>query len=480
VSDILIKNGWVFNGQGENMLTRSDLLVHDGKIQAIGTIQNSRLGAKVINGEGRIVSPGFIDLSSLLDNDVSQNSSEDYSSLLRQGITTAVIGGRGESIFQHFSRQPLQKTKLETKLGKGDVRERVLQLFIKSCPNLNLASFLGWTTLNNWGIKNSLQFSLFLDQIQHNFAGLSLEVREEHQEEVLKQLTEIAPILSKRGKNLMLFFPLSLPDTLLIRSLGELSLNHQITIAFNCPLLGCFTSVSDMILSLAEEENKKGANLIFQVWPYDSIQYELRAAEKLLGSQLNSIKNLEKTINSSFLFGFQIPMMLQGKTVGEIKRNWDMNTKDTLSKIDSLFPDNHFKILIPYHLNEGWWSSAFTYVGFDSTFIVHNNSYGPNIISGVNHFLKTHLSNTPADKWPSALAKITSQPALMAGLDNRGFLQKDYLADIVIINPDKVQSLGDYQNPSYQGEGIEVVIINGQVVWQKDRVWKRKVGKLLI
>jgi len=34
-------------------------------------------------------------------------------------------------------------------------------------------------------------------------------MRKENQEESLKQLNELVPVLSKRGKNLILFFPIT-------------------------------------------------------------------------------------------------------------------------------------------------------------------------------------------------------------------------------------------------------------------------------
>jgi len=479
VSDILIKNGWLFNGRSENILTKSDLLIHNGQIQAIGKIQSSRLGTKIINGEGRIVSPGFIDLNSQLDSDYRENKSLDDSLFLRQGITTAIIGSSGQSIFKHFLPPLPGKTKLETNLGSGNERERLLLSYNKDCPNFNLSSFLGWTTLNNWGIQNSLQLAILLNQIKNNFAGLSLEFRKENRDENLKQLNELVSVLSKRAKNLMLFFSNSLPDESLIKSLGQLSLNNQMSIVLDCPLLGCALD-NDIILHLAEEENKKGANLVFKLWPYEVIQYELNEVNGLLGSKISGTKNLEKIVLSSPLFGSQVPQILRGKTLEEIKKNWNIDLKAALSKISILFPQCHFKILIPYHISEDWWDSSLSYVGVNSALVSADDIVGPNVFSGINHFLETHLAGAPADRWPQTLAKITSQPALIAGLTNRGFLQKDYLADIVIINPDKLKGIGDYQNPTSEGEGIETVIMNGQIVWQKGRVWKRKVGKLLI
>jgi len=247
----------------------------------------------------------------------------------------------------------------------------------------------------------------------------------------------------------------------------------------DCPLLG-YSLNSNIILHFAEEENKKGASLIFKLWPYESIQQDIKEVSSLLSLKIGSKKILENAILSSPLFGSYIPQMFRRKTLKEISQNWNISLTATLTRINNLFPENHFSVLIPYHLDENWWNSSFTYLGLNSNFAAVDGMDGPNIFSGANYFLENHLTNMPADKWPQALAKITSQPALIAGLPNRGFLQKDYFADIVIFNPDKLKGFEDYQNPSHEGEGIETVIMNGQIVWQKGRVWKRKVGKLLI
>ncbi len=479
MSDILIKNGWIFNGRPDNILEQADLLIHFGKIETIGKVTQSRFGTKIINADGKIISPGFIDLNSQLDISYTDGNSLDDSFLIKQGITTAVIGGNGQSVFKSFLPKIHQNTSLETERGGGNLREQFLMTYTRSPLNVNLSSFLGWETARRWGISTPLQLSLFLDQTKACLAGVSLEFAKEKGEEILKQINELVPALSKRGKNLMIFFSDSVPDELLIKKLGQLSLDNQITIAINCLLLGC-RAKKEILLETVKEQNKKGSKIIFKLWPYDLIPWDIFKVKKALKEKPLSIKNLAKIVQESILIGSPVPQFLRGKTIEEMSNNWGVNTLEALERIIHLLPESDISILIPYKLGDDWWDSSAGYVSVDSAFASEGNVYGPNVFSGFNHLLENRVAHAAADSWPQTLAQITSQPALLAGFSDRGFLQKDYLADIVIINPDKLKGGGSYQNPLNYGEGIETVIVGGQLVWQKGRVWKKGVGKLLI
>ena len=56
--DLVVKNGTVIDGSG-GARYRADLGIKGGKIRSIGRI--SAKGARVIDAEGHIVSPGFVD-----------------------------------------------------------------------------------------------------------------------------------------------------------------------------------------------------------------------------------------------------------------------------------------------------------------------------------------------------------------------------------------------------------------------------------
>jgi len=66
-----------------------------------------------------------------------------------------------------------------------------------------------------------------------------------------------------------------------------------------------------------------------------------------------------------------------------------------------------------------------------------------------------------------AIRKITSLPARILGLRDRGVIREDAYADITIFNPNTVVDKSTYENPEQFPEGIEYVLINGKVVVDK-------------
>ncbi|HEY7820557.1 MAG TPA: D-aminoacylase, partial [Vicinamibacteria bacterium] len=90
--DVLIVNGTVIDGTGSPG-ARADVAISNGAVAAVGPLENAR--AKVtLSAEGRVVAPGFIDLmgGSSLPLIADPPSAE---SKLRQGITTMMAGEGG-------------------------------------------------------------------------------------------------------------------------------------------------------------------------------------------------------------------------------------------------------------------------------------------------------------------------------------------------------------------------------------------------
>ena len=65
---------------------------------------------------------------------------------------------------------------------------------------------------------------------------------------------------------------------------------------------------------------------------------------------------------------------------------------------------------------------------------------------------------------PEAIRKMTSFPAQRLGLPDRGLLRDGFKADIVVFNPDTVKAPATKSNPKQYPVGIEYVIVNGHVV----------------
>ena len=72
---------------------------------------------------------------------------------------------------------------------------------------------------------------------------------------------------------------------------------------------------------------------------------------------------------------------------------------------------------------------------------------------------------------------MTSLNAAKLGLRDRGLLQAGHFADVTIFDPEKVIDRSTYTEPFEYNEGIEYVIVNGQVVLDRGKHTGRDAGQ---
>jgi dihydroorotase/N-acyl-D-amino-acid deacylase len=74
---------------------------------------------------------------------------------------------------------------------------------------------------------------------------------------------------------------------------------------------------------------------------------------------------------------------------------------------------------------------------------------------------------------------MTSIPAERLGLSDRGYLKEGMKADITIFNPETVIDKSTFVDPHHYPEGIEYVIVNGQVTIQEGVLTEKRGGRVL-
>ena len=74
---------------------------------------------------------------------------------------------------------------------------------------------------------------------------------------------------------------------------------------------------------------------------------------------------------------------------------------------------------------------------------------------------------------------MTSMPAALLGLANRGRIAEGMCADLVVFDPTTVVDRATYEQPHQYPEGIEYVVVNGVVAVDRGRMSAARAGRLL-
>ena len=142
---LVIRGGTVFDGLGSHGI-EADVAIEDGRLVAIG--QNLKdEGAVEIDARGMAVAPGFIDIHSHGDGSLWEDPRSE--SIVRQGVTTIVVGQDGSS------RAPMGSTPDEDNGRHAFTNFNGFWQSLASIkPSVNVASMVGLGTVRGIVIGN--------------------------------------------------------------------------------------------------------------------------------------------------------------------------------------------------------------------------------------------------------------------------------------------------------------------------------------
>ncbi|HMY75543.1 MAG TPA: amidohydrolase family protein, partial [Blastocatellia bacterium] len=78
-----------------------------------------------------------------------------------------------------------------------------------------------------------------------------------------------------------------------------------------------------------------------------------------------------------------------------------------------------------------------------------------------------------------AVRKMTSYPASIFGLQARGEIRRGAFADLVMLDPRRVNDRATFEKPRREATGIKLVIINGQVVLENGKLTNELPGRVI-
>ncbi|WP_240452301.1 amidohydrolase family protein [Virgibacillus sp. YIM 98842] len=105
---------------------------------------------------------------------------------------------------------------------------------------------------------------------------------------------------------------------------------------------------------------------------------------------------------------------------------------------------------------------------------VHPRRYGtqPRVLG---HYVREEGLLT----WEEAVQKMTSFPAALIGLSDRGYIARGMKADITIFDPDTVIDHATFEQPRQFADGIEHVFVNGELALNNGELTGIQVGEFV-
>lgn len=521
--DVVIKGGRIIDGTG-NPWFRAHIAIKDGKIVRVGHLSGA--GAeKTIDARGLVVSPGFIDMHSHSDFAVPFNPRVE--STIRQGVTTLVVGNCGISLAPvNPAREDLLMRYISPFLPPGEglkIEWSTFSEYLKceeeTGVTSNVAHLVGHGTVRIAVMRFEGRAPtreelgemkmLVAEAMEAGAFGMSTGlIYPPGIYSKTEELIELAEVVAKyggiyashiRGEGATLVD--AVKEAIEIGERGGVPVEISHHKAAGRPQWG----KSEETLRLMEEARERGVEVTCDQYPYkagmtslvtllppwvheggmDRLLERLRSPEDREKMRKNIEEGISGWENFAASCGWENIYVsyvkteknkpLEGKNLVEIAKMKGKPDEFT-AVCDLLLEEEGAATMVLFMTEEEdirrIMKHPLSMVGSDSWSVApygvlgvgkpHPRFYGtyPKVLGG-------YVRENKVLRLEDAIRKMTSLPAQKIGLWDRGLIREGTWADIVVFNPDKVIDKATYQDPHQHPEGIEHVLVNGEVVVER-------------
>lgn len=524
---ILIKDGFIVDGSG-NEGCKGDVLISNERIEKISKEINEENIDKIINAEGLVVTPGFIDTHSHSDLKILENP---YNQIkIRQGITTEVLGQDGISMAplpkQYISPWRKNLAGLDGESDNIDWEYETTGNYLKAMENNGVG--LNESYLVPHG--NVRMEVLGLDNIQPDEEQIKkmCEVTRREMEagayglstgliympcaySQTKELIEMCKVVAEFD-GVFVVHQRSEADTIIssMREIIEIGEKSGVRVHFShFKVCGKDNwKYIDGVIELLDEAKNKGIRVTFDQYPYaagstmlgvilppwahdggtDNLLKRLSSKEmreKMVYDMEHGIEGWDNFVDFAGLDGIYVTSVKNKKNEDAIGKNLvelgELRGKDAYNAtFDLLLEEENAVGMVDYY---GLEEHIVKFMKLDE-----QNVCTDGLLSGKPHpraygafprILGRFVRELGVLKLEEAIMKMTSKAASAIRVKDRGILKEGYFADIVIFNKDIIKDLGTFENPTQYPEGIEYVIINGKTVIENGEYKEVKAGMVL-
>ena len=511
--DLLIVNAHILDGTGSPWYEGS-IAIKDGRIADIGRLGNVS-ARRTIDAKGMIVAPGFIDMHSHSDYALLVDGKGE--SKIRQGVTTEVIG-------EHWSAGPVlgpavpDVDKELASLGLQRSWSTLGEYFTalqKHGTAVNIASYVGagQVRLDVMGNVNRAPSSAELEQMKslvdqamrEGAIGLSAGlIYPPNSFAKTDELIELAKVAAKYGG----IYTSHIRDegddeTEALREAIDIGEKASLPVhILHIKVAGQqnWGKMADVVAQI-QSARDRGLDITADQYPYiagmTGLQMTLppKYLEGTHQQVLARLKDAKAREEIRRLIETGVPgwenhvqgaggwhgvmvaavqkagnKQYEGQRMDEVARRMGKEPVDALC--DLLASEDTFPYAIYFAMSEADVRTAIQqpWVGFGSDGIAvspemkfmgrpHPRFYGtfPRVLS-------VYVREQKLVSLPEAVRKMTSLPAQVLGLTDRGRLLPGMAADITIFDPETVSDMATFEKPSRYPVGIPYVIVNGALV----------------
>lgn len=523
--DLLISGGIVYDGLG-NPGQEIDIAIRAGKIVRTGKNLKRIKAGQIIDAKELAVSPGFIDVHTHTDMKLLANPKAE--SHIRQGITTEIGGNCGSSpfpladiVFDETKKRLKELYDIDldwndingffhrlgnrgialnyaTLVGFGNIRGKVVGYNDQPATDTQISEMKKLMEENMLsgaiGLSTGLEYTpdsyavtneiIELCNTVSEYKGVYATHMRDEGDRVLEAIDETISIakasnVSVQISHLKTAYPRNWHKNSEVLVKLEDAEKSNIRVNFDrYPYIASSTSLDFYFPNWAKQgttaefiSRLKDPALDEQFRSYHKMQEEMLGSwDKVVIASVYTQKNKPFEGKNILEASSQI-----GKTTYEFMKDIIIEEDNRIDMVVfNMSEDNLKKILAHPLWMPGSDGSAISPSGILSVGKPHPRFYGT-----FPRILGKYVREEKVLTLPEAIKKMTSTPALKFGFKHRGQIAEDYWADIVVFNPETVIDKATWTDPHQFPEGIEYVIVNGEIVISEGEQTDLLPGKIL-
>ena len=505
--DILIKNGTVIDGTGSTP-KKLDVAIEKDKIVEVAPNIRAKAGL-VINAASLFVTPGFIDIQNHSDAYWTLFDQPDQTSLLSQGITSIIVGNCGASLAPLLNLESIKTIQKWHNLSGISINWATVGEFLEVLQTLtlgvNVGTLVGHATLRRGLIGDQVRSlgeeelkiadKILSDALEQGAFGLSMGLVYAHEvNSGTAELLELTKNLKPYNKYLSVHLRSETDQVLeAIDEVIELARLAKVAVKIshlkirgtrNWPLF-------EKMMAKFEQAYQQGLKISFDMYPYDStwaVLYTYLPKWAYEGGRTKILEHLKDPIARRKIIDFLNSQNMEyeritiasaegnsslvGKNLAAIAFSQNCSAAEALLNV--ITATNAQVVIFDHNLSpeqvELLASTPLSMIATDGSgysgktpSLIHPRCFG-----AMPRFLKM-VRERKILKWEQAIQKITSEPAHLLGLANRGIIAKNNFADITIFDSATISDRATYATPDVMSDGVDSVLVNGKLVFSEKK-----------